>query len=253
VGVIGRREFVASLGGTMMAFPRVLHGMRVSRRIQAVAFDGFAIFDPTPVVGVADAIVTGRGRELVATWRTRLFEYQWLRTLGGRYVDFRQTASDALNAAATSLGVTLAPQDRDRLLEAQLTLVPWPDAPDAVRALRAAGLRLAFLSNMTEGMLDDGARRAGIRDQFELILSTDRVKAAKPDPRAYQMALDSFGLPREEIAFVAFAGWDVAGATWFGLPTVWMNRASAAAEELGATPTLRTRNLADVVAFVTKP
>jgi 2-haloacid dehalogenase len=66
------------------------------------------------------------------------------------------------------------------------------------------------------------------------------------------MALDAFGLGREEIAFVAFAGWDAAGATWFGYPTVWMNRTSASAEELGATPTSIARDLADVVAFITK-
>ena len=180
--MIDRREFVAALGSAMMVSSHLPRAVRVRRRIQAVVFDGFAIFDPTPVVGVADAIVTGRGRELVATWRARLFEYQWLRTLGGRYVDFGQTARDALTAAAKSLGIALTPPEHARLLDAQLTLVPWPDAPDAIRALRSAGLRLGFLSNMTEHMLDDGARRAGIREQFEVILSTDRVKAAKPDP-----------------------------------------------------------------------
>jgi 2-haloacid dehalogenase len=34
-------------------------------------------------------------------------------------------------------------------------------------------------------------------------LSTDRVKAFKPDPRAYQMGVDAFKLKKEEIAFAA--------------------------------------------------
>ena len=37
------------------------------------------------------------------------------------------------------------------------------------------------------------------------------------------MAVDAFGRPREGIPFVAFAGWDVAGAGWFGYPTFWVN------------------------------
>ena len=63
-------------------------------------------------------------------------------------------------------------------------------------------------------------------------LTTDRVRVFKPDPHAYQMGLDAFGLKKEEIAFAAFAGWDVAGAKWFGYPTFWVNRANAPAEEL---------------------
>jgi len=39
------------------------------------------------------------------------------------------------------------------------------------------------------------------------VLSTDRVRAYKPDPRAYQMGVDAFGLPRDAIAFGAFGGW----------------------------------------------
>ena len=31
-------------------------------------------------------------------------------------------------------------------------------------------------------------------------------------------------------------GWDVAGATWFGYTTFWINRRALPAEELGVTP-----------------
>jgi 2-haloacid dehalogenase len=33
------------------------------------------------------------------------------------------------------------------------------------------------------------------------------------------MEIDAFTLKREEILFAAFAGWDAAGAKWFGYPT----------------------------------
>jgi 2-haloacid dehalogenase len=185
--------------------------------------------------------------------RSRQFEYQWLRTLGGRYADFRRTSDDGLRFAAKLLGFPLTDDSRERLLDAQAMLVPWPDARDAIRALRAADIRLAFLSNMTKRMLEDGADRAGFRDAFEYLLSTDQVRAAKPDPRAYRMALDAFEVRREEIAFVAFAGWDAAGATWFGYPTVWTNRLALPPDELDAPLALIAGNLVDVVKFVTQP
>jgi 2-haloacid dehalogenase len=76
--------------------------------------------------------------------------------------------------------------------------------------------------------------------------------AAKPDRRAYQMAIDAFRLRRDQIAFVAFAGWDAAGASWFGYPTAWVNRSSAGDESLGATPVVVARDLAPVVEFITR-
>jgi 2-haloacid dehalogenase len=250
--VIGRRDFVGALAGSLVVSSGVIQAAPLKPRIQAVAFDGFALFDPTPTLRVAEAMEPERGRELVAAWRVRLFEYQWLRTLGGRYADFRTTAADALVAAERSLGLRMTPDQRATLLESQLTLVPWPDAAQSVSALRAAGLRLALLSNMTAQMLEDGAERAGFRPQFECILSTDRVMAAKPDRRAYQMAIDAFRLRRDQIAFVAFAGWDAAGASWFGYPTAWVNRSSASDESLGATPLVVARDLAPVVEFITR-
>ena len=247
-----RRSFIHSASALAAAgfAQKSLGGMIRPERIRAIAFDGFAIFDATAVIAVADTIVPGRGREVVTAWRSQLFQYQWLRTLGGRYVDFERTAADSLDFVVKPLKLALTPEDRDRLLAAQLSLTPWADAPRAIGELRDAGVRLCFLSNMTEHMLDAGARRGGFREQFEFVLSTDRVRAAKPDPRAYQMAIDSFRLPKSEIAFVAFAGWDAAGASWFGYPTLWLNKSSAPAERLDATPALVSSSLADVVEFV---
>jgi 2-haloacid dehalogenase len=220
-------------------------------QIRAVAFDGFAIFDATAIVPVAEAVAPGKGRELVTAWRSRHFEYQWLRTLGGQYADFQRTADDALRFAAHALGLELTAADRARLVSAQAELRPWNDASVAVRELRAAGLRLAFLSNMTEPMLVDGLRRAGIGDAFEFVLSTDRVRAAKPAREAYAMGQSAFGLSRDEIAFVSFAGWDVAGATWFGYPTAWLNRTKAPAEQLGVEPRIAASELSPIVRWLT--
>lgn len=253
---ITRRAFIGSATSAlaMTSLPaRLRRGdHRGGARVRAVAFDGYAIFDATTMIAAAESVVPGKGKELVNAWRTRQFEYQWLRTLGGRYVDFGQTGADALTFATKALGLSLSAVDRERLLTAQRTLVPWADAVATIDLLRDAGLRLAFLSNMSEAMLEDGASRAGRRDAFELVLSTDRVRAVKPDPSAYRMAVDAFRLPREEIAFVAFAGWDAAGAAWYGYPTVWTNRAAAPAEQLDATPELVCATLADATAFLLK-
>ena len=219
--------------------------------MQAVAFDAFPIFDPRPVSALAEELFPGKGTELNQAWRTRQFEYTWLRTVAGRYEDFWRVTEDALVFAAKSLKLELDARKRARLMNAYLDLRAWPDAPQALKSLKAAGIRLAFLSNFTERMLEAGIKNSGLEGMFEHVRSTDAVKEFKPSPRAYQMAVDAFGLRPEAIAFAAFAGWDAAGAKWFGFPTVWVNRLHSPAEELSATPDLMCNDLSGLVAFAT--
>jgi 2-haloacid dehalogenase len=102
----------------------------------------------------------------------------------------------------------------------------------------------------TVEMLEAPMRNSGLEGLLEAPLSTDRVQAYKPDPRAYQMGLDAFGLKREEIVFAASASWDAAGAKAFGYPSFWVNRANLPVEALGAAPDAIGSGMADLVAFV---
>jgi 2-haloacid dehalogenase len=219
-------------------------------KIKAVAFDGLTAFDPRPVAILAEALFPGQGIALSDAWRTRQFEYTWLRTMTGTYVDFWDVTEDALVFAAALLKLDLAKEKRARLMRAFLELQTWPDVSEALSRLRAAGIRMVFLSNFTEGMLDAAVRRCGLQGMFEAHLSTDRVRAYKPDPQAYRMAMDTLGLNREEVAFAAFAGWDAAGAKAFGYPTFWVNRLNLPAEELSSTADAIGANLHDLVRFV---
>jgi 2-haloacid dehalogenase len=86
---------------------------------------------------------------------------------------------------------------------------------------------------------------------FEQVLSTDQAKTYKPDPRAYQLGVDALKLKREEILFVAFAGWDAAGAKLFGYPTFWVNRQKLPMEKMDATPDGMGDTLTQLVQFLT--
>ncbi|KYF54127.1 haloacetate dehalogenase [Sorangium cellulosum] len=220
-------------------------------KIKAIAFDAFAILDPRPIAALAEELSPGKGALLSEAWRTRQFEYTWLRVASGEYADFWRVTRDALVFAERLLSLDLGEEKRARLLGAYLDLEAWPDAAPALRSLEDAGLRLSFLSNFTPRMLDAAIEGAGLGGLFEHVLSTDRARTYKPDPRAYRMALDAFHLEREEILFVPFAGWDAAGARWFGYPTFWVNRLGLPAEELGVTADATGASLADLVELVT--
>jgi 2-haloacid dehalogenase len=248
-----RRDFFNLVAGSVAAAAIAAPSVRAQtlgpKKIRAIAFDGFPIIDPRPVFAKAEAIFPGRGGELSNAWRTRQFEYTWLRTMSGSYVDFWEVTEQALVFAANLVKLEMSGAQRDQLMESYLKLKAWPDAAVALQRLKDAGIRMAFLSNFTAEMLDAAVRNSGLQGIFEAHLSTDRVQAFKPDPRAYRMGVDAFGIEREEIAFAAFAGWDAAGAKRFGYPTFWVNRANAPLEELGIAPDGTGASLQDLVAF----
>ena len=221
--------------------------------IEAVAFDAFALFDPRPVFQACETVAPGRGNELASVWRTRQFEYQWLRALGHQYADFHVSTEMALEFAARSLELDLASDARQRLMQGFLELRAWPDVAASLSALRQSGKRTALLSNATPHILTSALRNSGLETALDQVISTDRIRSFKPDPRAYQLGVDLLKTPKERIVFVAFAGWDVAGAKWFGYPTFWNNRQSAPSEALGVRADADGATLSDLLRWLDIP
>jgi 2-haloacid dehalogenase len=251
---LDRRAFIAGsvgavLGGTGVT-ATAAHA-QTRRPIRAVLFDAFPLFDPRPVLAVAERVDPEKGAMLVQAWRTRQFEYQWLRALGDRYVDFWQATEDSLAFAARQVGLTLTTERQRQLMAPYADLTVWPDVAETLPMIERLGMRLGILSNLTGSMLEAGLAKAKLRSLFSHVLSTDGIRSYKPARPAYQLGVNALGLERSEILFVAFAGWDVAGAVWFGYPTYWLNRLGSVAEELDAAPLGTGTNLQSLLAFLT--
>ncbi len=254
-----RRELLTLMAGGMAAGSMALSPLgAVARRVQAmvqprfkaVAFDGFTIFDPRPIFALVEKFFPGQGTEFGRVWRNKQFDYAWLRLLSGDYEDFWTITQDALTYSAHMLKVDLTADKRKQLLDACLTLKPWPDVPLALTSLKGMGVRLAFLSNFTPEMLESNLKSSKLEGTFDTIISTCTDKTYKPDPKAYHMAMDALKLERQDILFAPFAGWDAAGAKKFGYTTFWVDRINLPPEELGATPDATGETLADLVRFM---
>ncbi len=242
--------------GVAMVWPVVqsLHGMRAPRsRFAAVAFDYFVLFNPDSVVDAVERLYPGRGREFTTAWRTRQFEYSWLRVITGRYADFSAVTEDSLIYTANALHLELSPSQKRQLLDAYLHLTPWPDSADALRRLRAADVRVITIANLTPAMLRANADHAALTPLFDAFVSTDANHTYKPDPRAYRLGMERLALAKQDIVFAAFGGWDAAGARAFGYPTVWVNRFNQPVEELGVRPDRTVRDLAGLLDFMAVP
>jgi putative hydrolase of the HAD superfamily len=72
---------------------------------------------------------------------------------------------------------------------------------DALDRLRAAGFRLAVVSN-SEGTIDAMLTEVGLRGYFEHVVDSAIVGSVKPDARIFQIALERLDLPPTDVLMV---------------------------------------------------
>lgn len=226
------------------------HAQAQGRQYKAVAFDYFVIFDPNSVVGEIEKVFPGKGLEFTKSWRAKQFEYGFLRSITNRHEDFFKVTEDALVYTAENMKLDISAEQKKQLLNAYLTLKPWPDSIEALRRLKASGIRIITIANFSKKMLYANAEQAGIVDLFDELLSTEVNGTYKPDPQAYALGMERLGLKKEEVVFAAFGGWDAYGAKNFGFPTYWVNRFNLPQEKLGLEPDGTSNHIQGLLDFV---
>ncbi|MGO1076297.1 haloacid dehalogenase type II [Inquilinus sp. CA228] len=222
--------------------------------VKACVFDAYGtLFDTASAARRSAALLGDKAGPLAALWREKQLSYTWLRAVQGRHADFWQVTGDALDFAMEALAIDQSgPRDRlglrDRLMQLYLTLDPYPEVPEVLRRLRAAGLKTAILSNGTPRMIEALVAGAGL--EFDALLSVEQAGVYKPHANVYQLALDTFGLPARAIAFQSSNGWDAYGASAFGMQVVWCNRSRQPRERLPGAPDREVESLAALPGLV---
>ncbi|MHC5543985.1 haloacid dehalogenase type II, partial [Singulisphaera rosea] len=219
-------------------------------RFKAIAFDYFVLFDQSAILREAEAAFPGKGAALMKAWREKQYEYTFLRSASGRHIDYFKLAEDALIYTARSAKLDLSSETRRKLLDAFLALKPWPDTADALRKLKASGVRIIILSNLSPKIIRTNVERAGFADLFDEMLSSEANGTFKPDPKAYALGTERLKLPKGDVAFAASAGWDAFGAKSFGYPTYWVNRLNLPPEELDVKADATSNRMEGLLEFV---
>jgi putative hydrolase of the HAD superfamily len=94
---------------------------------------------------------------------------------------------------------------------------------EALERLRAAGYRLAVISN-SDGRAVEGLAAAGLLAHFEEVIDSDLVGCEKPDPRIFLTALERMGLSPLEALYVGdIYEVDVVGARRAGLDVILLD------------------------------
>ncbi len=218
--------------------------------IAVCVFDAYGtLFDVQRIAMGARDLLGERAEALGDLWRRKQLEYTWLRSLMGRHADFWHVTGESLDYAMASLGLA-DPALRARLMDAHLTPPLQADARGALDGLRAAGFKLAILSNGSPTMLTSAVKQADLWSHFDAMLSVEAAGVYKPHPSVYRVATDKFACAPAQVAFVSANSWDAAGADAFGFQSIWVNRRGAPADELPARAQREVASLAELPSMV---
>jgi 2-haloacid dehalogenase len=171
-------------------------------------------------------------------WFASLLRDAFALTAAGGNARFATLASAGLRSIFTGLSLT---RDLDAAVEHVMSgftaLDVHRDVPDGVRALKESGRRLVTLSNGSAGVAHRLLTGAGIREEFEQLLSVEDAGVWKPALGSYAYAARTCGVDPVEMMLVAVHPWDIDGAARAGMETAWINRDGLPYPEYFTAPT----------------
>lgn len=216
------------------------------RGIEACVFDAYGtLFDVNSAARSAQDSLGEKWKPLSELWRTKQLQYTWLRGLAGRHADFWQVTGETLDFALSTFKLA-DPALRARLMDLYLALNTYPEVPETLKRLRAAGMKTAILSNGTPAMLAAAAANADIADLFDAILSVEEVKVYKPHPSVYRLVHECLKVDPDRVCFLSSNGWDAYSAKAFGFRVLWCNRFGQEPERLPEPPDAQITTLAEL-------
>ncbi|MEM9934380.1 MAG: haloacid dehalogenase type II [Bacteroidota bacterium] len=214
--------------------------------IKAIVFDAYGTLLSIDTLNTRlEKHFGDQAKAINQVWRQKQLAYTWLRGLMREYKAFSIVTEEALLFAGNHLKVSLSRETIIDLVRGYFELQAYEDVQPTLERLQETH-SLAVLSNADPVMLTAAMTHNQLSPYLDAVLSVDTVRQFKPSPAVYQLAVDRFQLPAEEIAFVSANTWDITGAAAFGFRTVWLNRFGKTMDTLGYSPTLSIQSLSEL-------
>ena len=201
--------------------------MTQTHRYQLVTFDVYtALFDiESSLKGIVSETfgMSFDSLTFVRAWRRKQLEYALIsNSLQQGRPSFELITKRALDDTLARSKLNLSESSLTQLMDAWLTLQPWPEATHVLDSLKERGYVLGLLSNGDTAMLQAPLKR--LPPVFERIFSSEQAGNYKPHPSVYALPLDALSLKANQVLHVAGSATDALGTKAAGLHCAWSNR-----------------------------
>lgn len=212
-------------------------------RPAAVAFDVIGtLMDLEPLrAQLADI---GQPPHLLEQWYARTIRDGMALSATGDYAEFPDVAASALREIT---GYEVTDAQVAKMLSGISSLPAFPDVVPACERLRAAGVRVALLTNGAARPVKAFVSRAGLEPHVDRVISIREVQRWKPWAIVYRYAAEVLGVDPANLALVAAHPWDVHGAKRAGLRTAYVSRHAPGYPAIFATPDVTAPDLVAAV------
>ena len=139
------------------------------------------------------------------------------------YRPYDEVLHSSLEKAMRLHGLAYRTSDGDALVAAVPTFGPFPEVPDALRALKTR-YEIAIISNTDDDLIKHNVANIGV--EFDYVITAQQAKAYKPDRQPFTHAFETMGVEPAQVIHVA-QGWeyDLIPTRDLGLRRrVWINR-----------------------------
>ena len=150
--------------------------------------------------------------------------------------DGKRSYREVMTEAMRELGAPAG--EEDGLARSLPSWTPFPEVPEALTRARAAGWKLAILSNTDRDYIDASQQQIGV--PFELAIVASEIGSYKPALGHWEAFEREVGRP-PDVHVAASLFHDVGPANELGLKSIWINRLG---ETAGPEPTRELTDLA---------
>lgn len=176
------------------------------------------------------------GERLRRRWEAIQFEL-----IQGPYRSYKEILVTSLRCWAEERGLPYRDGDGDDLVRAMRSWQPFPDTRPALMGARAAGLKLAILSNTDRDIIAHSLKHLEV--PFDVVVTAEDCGSYKPSSVNFERLLRELETPADRVIHVAFGfKYDIGPANNVGMQTAWINRHMEPAP-VGAEPSYVWRDL----------
>jgi 2-haloalkanoic acid dehalogenase type II len=175
-------------------------------------------------------------------WEHRNIAHYW-----EPYRRYRDICALSLTEAFAHFGLDGDPALIERYFDAFPGFTLFPDVLPTIDRLRAAGRRIAVVSNIDDDLL----ARTPLPKGIDLVCTAERARGYKPDGTLFRYLIDQAGVALADILHAGQSQFtDMVGGKPLGLTIAWINRRSVALDPAVPKPDFTLPDVASLLGLI---